>query len=98
VYKVLDPLRLTLPRGRLTDVGVGGLSLAGMCSHDTRIWLSTNAAVTRGVSYLAPRISLAIDQIVSVQKVLASGKVVNTHDRQYADLARLSVVAATTSE
>lgn len=68
VYKVLDPLGLTVPGGRSTDVGVGGLSLAG------------------GISYLAPRVGLTVHQIVGVQMVLASGKVVNTHDRQYADL------------
>lgn len=86
VYKVLGPLGLTVPGGRSTDVGVGGLSLAGMCSHDPKVWLSTNTAVTGGVSYLAPRVGLAVDQVVGVQMVLASGKVVNTHDRQYADL------------
>ncbi|KAJ4296563.1 hypothetical protein N0V90_006609 [Kalmusia sp. IMI 367209] len=68
VYKVLDPLGLTVPGGLSTDVGVGGLSLAG------------------GVSYLAPRVGLAVNQIVGVQMVLASGKVVDTNDRQWADL------------
>lgn len=34
VYKALDPLGLTVPGARSADVGVGGLSLAGICSHN----------------------------------------------------------------
>jgi hypothetical protein len=46
----------------------------------------TNAALTGGINYLAPRVGLAVNQIVDVQMVLASGKIVNTNDKQYADL------------
>jgi hypothetical protein len=46
----------------------------------------TNAALTGGINYLAPRVGLAVNQIVDVQMVLASGQIVNTNDKEYADL------------
>jgi hypothetical protein len=63
-----------------------GLSLAGICSYNLRVWFLTHTAITGDTSYLAPRIGLAVNQIVGVQILLASDKVANTKDRQYVDL------------
>ena len=81
VYHKLAAMNLTVSGGRVSSIGVGGLTGGGK-----RPFTNHLASMIGGISFFSPRKGFVCDNIENFEVVLANGKVVNANSRENADL------------
>ena len=86
VYLKLAAMNLMVAGGRVSNVGVGGLTLGGEKYHRNGATLSTNSLKIGGISFFSPRKGLVCDNIVNYEVVLADGRIVNANVNDNSDL------------
>lgn len=89
VYLLLDAQNLSTSGGRVSGVGVAGLTLGGEFTHsdppsETSVKKMTFAQ--GGISFFSPRYGFVCDTVLNHQIVLASGAVVNANTTSLPDL------------
>ena len=90
VYEKLDEKTITVSGGRVSQVGVGGLTLGGQNSLISKRmipfpWTHADVGVG-GISYFSPRFGFVCDNVVNYEVVLANGHIVNANERERSDL------------
>ena len=89
VYQKLDERDLAVSGGRVSQVGVGGLTLGGKITHKS-IWMfspfQSMFMFTAGISYFSPRFGFVCDNVVNYEIVLAGGRIVNANEYENSDL------------
>ena len=86
ISKKLDSLNLAVAGGRVSDVGVGGLSLGGNeLASQTQLLTSANESLG-GMSFFSPRRGWACDGVVNFEIVTANGRILNANAKENSDL------------
>jgi hypothetical protein len=87
VYKVLDPLGVSVVGGREAGVGVGGLTLGGELLFPCRTCFKGDIdREIGGISYFSGRYGWACDNVANYEIVLANGRIVNVSPTSEPDL------------
>ena len=100
VYMTLDAMNLSVSGGRVSGVGVGGLTTGGRCPSNfslssfemTLVHGKITAASTLtvgmvgGISFFSPRFGFVCDNVENYEIVLASGAIVNANINERRDL------------
>lgn len=88
VYSKLSPMNLSVVGGRVSDVGVAGLTLGGTVYQLFPSECSLIHACLGGNSFFAPQYGFACDGVANFEVVLASGRIVNANLHSHRDLFR----------
>ena len=88
VYSKLSPMNLSVVGGRVSDVGVAGLTLGGTVYQLFPSGCSLVHACLGGNSFFAPQYGFACDGVANFEVVLASGRIVNANLHSHRDLFR----------
>ena len=88
VYSKLSPMNLSIVGGRVSDVGVAGLTLGGIVYQPISSGFSLIYACIGGNSFFAPEYGFACDGVANFEVVLASGRIVNANLYSHRDLFR----------
>ena len=79
-------MNLIIAGGRVSNIGVDGLTLGDKKYHRKGTILSTNSLKTGGISFFSPRKGLVCDKIVNYEVVLADGRIANSNVNDNPDL------------
>ena len=88
VYSKLSPMNLSVVGGRVSDVGVAGLTLGGTVYQRILSGYSLIYDCLGGNSFFAPQYGFACDGVANFEVVLASGRIVNANLHSHRDLFR----------
>ena len=88
VYSKLSPMDLSVVGGRVSDVGVAGVTLGGTVYQPFSSGCSHAYACLGGNSFFAPQYGFACDGVANFEVVLASGRIVNANLHSHRDLFR----------
>lgn len=91
VYLKLDSMDLAVSGGRVSSVGVAGLTLGGLSLAVPYLWFIFDAvgpltSYAGGLSFFSPRYGFVCDNVQNFEIVLAQGEVINANSRENADL------------
>lgn len=84
VYKKLSEDGLAIVGGRVSKVGVGGLTLGGML-YKTQTRISSDE-ILGGISYFSAERGFVCDSVINYEVVLASGELLSVNKDSYPDL------------